>query len=61
MAVTDVGALTGVALALLFAVRARDEGRLVDFARPAAPPVWPWDSSTAGLALLPLGIAALAA
>ncbi len=61
VAVTDVGALTGVALALLFAVRARDEGRLVDFGLAgAAAGLAVGFKYTAGLALLPLGIAALA-
>jgi len=61
VAVTDVGAMTGVALALLFAVRARNEGRLVDFGLAgAAAGLAVGFKYTAGLALLPLGIAALA-
>ena len=61
VAVTDVGALVGVALALGFAVRARDDGRLRDFALAgAAAGLAVAFKYTAGLVLLPLAIAALA-
>ncbi len=64
VAVTDVGALIGVALALLFAVRVYEErGRrpLVDFALAGAfAGLAVSFKYTAGLALLPLAIAALA-
>jgi hypothetical protein len=64
VAVTDVGALIGVALALLFAVRvyeARGRRPLVDFALAGAfAGLAVAFKYTAGLALLPLAIAALA-
>ncbi len=61
VAVTDVGALAGVALALGFAVSAREDGRLRDFALAgAAAGLAVAFKYTAGLVLLPLGIAALA-
>jgi 4-amino-4-deoxy-L-arabinose transferase-like glycosyltransferase len=61
VAVTDVGALAGVALALLFAVRAAEEGRTRDYALAgAAAGLAISFKYTAGLVLLPLGIAALA-
>jgi hypothetical protein len=61
VAVTDVGALLGVALALGFAVRARERGRPADFALAGvAAGVAVAFKYTAGLALVPLGIAALA-
>jgi hypothetical protein len=61
VAVTDVGSLTGVALALLFAVRAYEGGRLRDYALAGATAGLALGFKyTAGLALLPLGIAALA-
>jgi 4-amino-4-deoxy-L-arabinose transferase-like glycosyltransferase len=61
IAVTDVGALAGVALALLFAVRAAEEGRTRDYALAgAAAGLAISFKYTAGLVLLPLGIAALA-
>jgi hypothetical protein len=61
VAVTDVGALAGVALALLFAVRAAEDGRLRDYALAgAAGGLALAFKYTAGLALLPLAIAALA-
>jgi hypothetical protein len=61
VAVTDVGALAGVALALLFAVRAAENGRLRDYALAgAAGGLALGFKYTAGLALLPLAIAALA-
>jgi 4-amino-4-deoxy-L-arabinose transferase-like glycosyltransferase len=61
VAVTDVGALAGVALALLFAARAADEGRTRDYALAgAAAGLAISFKYTAGLVLLPLGIAALA-
>jgi Dolichyl-phosphate-mannose-protein mannosyltransferase len=60
VAVTDVGALTGVALALLFAVRAAERGRLLDYALAgAAGGLAVGFKYTAGLALLPLAIAAV--
>jgi hypothetical protein len=61
VAVTDVGSLTGVALALLFAVRAAEDGRLRDYALAgAAGGLALGFKYTAGLALLPLAIAAIA-
>jgi hypothetical protein len=61
VAVTDVGALAGVALALLFAVRAAEDGRLRDYALAgAAGGLALGFKYTAGLALLPLAIAAVA-
>jgi 4-amino-4-deoxy-L-arabinose transferase-like glycosyltransferase len=61
VAVTDVGSLTGVALALLFAVRAAERGRLLDYALAgAAGGLAVGFKYTAGLALVPLAIAALA-
>jgi Dolichyl-phosphate-mannose-protein mannosyltransferase len=60
IAVTDVGALAGVALALLGAVRAHERGRLRDYALAgAAGGLALGFKYTAGLALLPLAIAAL--
>ncbi|MGH2742942.1 MAG: glycosyltransferase family 39 protein, partial [Thermoleophilaceae bacterium] len=61
VAVTDVGALAGVSLGLLFAVRAWEEGRLRDYALAgAAGGLALAFKYTAGLALVPLAIAALA-
>jgi hypothetical protein len=61
VAVTDVGALAGVALALLWAARAADDGRTRDYALAgAAGGLAISFKYTAGLVLLPLGIAALA-
>jgi 4-amino-4-deoxy-L-arabinose transferase-like glycosyltransferase len=61
VAVTDVGALAGVALALLFAVRAEEHGRTRDYALAGAAAGLALSFKyTAGLVLLPLGIAALA-
>ena len=61
VAVTDVGALMGVALALLWSVRAADGGRTRDYALAgAAAGLAISFKYTAGLVLLPLGIAALA-
>jgi dolichyl-phosphate-mannose-protein mannosyltransferase len=61
VAVTDVGALAGVALSLLFSVRAAERGRLPDYALAGgAGGLALAFKYTAGLALLPLGIAALA-
>ena len=61
VAVTDVGALFGVALALLWAVRAYEQGRLRDYALAGgAAGLAVAFKYTAGLALLPLGIAGLA-
>ncbi|MGH2802810.1 MAG: glycosyltransferase family 39 protein, partial [Thermoleophilaceae bacterium] len=61
VAVTDVGALAGMALALLFSVRAYEEGRARDYALAgAAAGLALAFKYTAGLALLPLAIAALA-
>ena len=55
VAVTDVGALIGVPLALLFAVRAHEEDRLRDWALAgAAAGLATAFKYTAGLALLPL-------
>jgi hypothetical protein len=60
IAVSDVGALTGVALALLGAVRAHEHGRLRDYALAgAAGGLALAFKYTAGLALLPLALAAL--
>jgi hypothetical protein len=61
VAVTDVGALTGVSLALLFSVRAAESGRLRWYALAgAAGGLAVGFKYTAGLALLPLAIAAIA-
>ena len=61
VAVTDVGALAGVALALLGAVRAHEDGRLRWYLLAgAAGGLALAFKYTAGLALLPLGIAAAA-
>jgi hypothetical protein len=61
VAVTDAGALTGVALALLFSVRAAESGRLRWYALAgAAGGLAVGFKYTAGLALLPLAIAAIA-
>jgi dolichyl-phosphate-mannose-protein mannosyltransferase len=61
VAVTDVGALTGVALALWFSVRAAESGRLRWYALAgAAAGLAAGFKYTAGLALLPLAIAAVA-
>jgi Dolichyl-phosphate-mannose-protein mannosyltransferase len=61
VAVTDVGALAGMAVGLLFAVRAAEQGRLRDYALAgAAAGVAVAFKYTAGLALLPVAIAALA-
>jgi len=61
VAVTDVGALIGIALALLFSVRAHEEDRLRDWAvAGGAAGLAASFKYTAGLALLPLLIAALA-
>jgi hypothetical protein len=61
VAVTDVGALGGVALALLWSVRARDRGRTRDYALAGAGAGLALAFKyTAGLALLPLAMAALA-
>ena len=67
VAVTDVGALMGVALSLAFAVRAYEgraiagRGRLLDFALAgAAAGLAVAFKYTAGLALLPVAIAAIA-
>jgi hypothetical protein len=61
VAVTDVGALAGMALALLWSVRAREDGRMRDYALAgAAAGLALAFKYTAGLALLPLAIAALA-
>jgi Dolichyl-phosphate-mannose-protein mannosyltransferase len=60
VAVTDVGALVGVALALLWSLRASEEGRTRDYALAgAAAGLAIAFKYTAGLVLLPLGIAAL--
>ena len=62
IAVTDVGALTGVALSLAFAVRAYERRRTLDFALAGAfAGLAVAFKYTAGLALLPLAIAAVAA
>ena len=61
IAVTDVGSLIGVSLALLFAVRAHEENRLRDWALGgAAVGLAAAFKYTAGLAALPLVVAALA-
>jgi hypothetical protein len=61
VAVTDVGALIGVALSIGFAVRAYEEGRARDLALAgAAAGLAVSFKYTAGLALLPVAIAALA-
>src|SRR5687768_3125672 len=61
VAVTDVGALIGVALSMGFAVRAYQTGRLRHFALAgAAAGLAVAFKYTAGLALLPVAIAALA-
>jgi hypothetical protein len=61
VAVTDVGALAGLALALLWSVRANELGRLRDYALAgAAAGLALAFKYTAGLALLPLALAALA-
>ncbi len=61
VAVTDVGALAGMALALMWAVRAYEHGRLRDYALAgAAAGLAAAFKYTAGLALLPLVLAALA-
>jgi Dolichyl-phosphate-mannose-protein mannosyltransferase len=61
VAVTDVGALAGMALALLWSVRAYEDGRLRDYALAgAAAGLAGAFKYTAGLALLPLAIATLA-
>ncbi len=60
VAVTDVGALMGVALALMWSVRAAEDGRTRDYALAgAAAGLAISFKYTAGLVLLPLGIAAL--
>ena len=61
VAVTDVGALAGVSLSLAFAVLAYERGRTRDYALAgAAAGLAVAFKYTAGLALLPLAIAALA-
>ena len=61
VAVTDVGALAGVALALYWSVRAYQDGRPSQYALAgAAAGLALAFKYTAGLALLPLGIAAVA-
>jgi 4-amino-4-deoxy-L-arabinose transferase-like glycosyltransferase len=61
VAVTDVGALAGVALALMWSARAADEGRTRDYVLAgAAAGLAIAFKYTAGLVLLPLAIAALA-
>jgi hypothetical protein len=61
VAVTDVGSLAGVALALLFAVRGAETGRLRWYVLAgAAGGLAVAFKYTAGLALLPLAIAAIA-
>jgi 4-amino-4-deoxy-L-arabinose transferase-like glycosyltransferase len=61
VAVTDVGALAGVALALMWSVRAADEGRTRDYVLAgAAAGLAIAFKYTAGLVLLPLAIAAVA-
>ncbi len=61
VAVTDVGSLVGVSLALLFAVRAHEENRLGDWVLAgAAVGLAAAFKYTAGLAALPLVVAALA-
>ncbi|HEY8770001.1 MAG TPA: glycosyltransferase family 39 protein, partial [Thermoleophilaceae bacterium] len=60
IAVTDVGALIGVSLSVLGSVRAYERGRLRDYALAgAAAGLALAFKYTAGLVLLPLGIAAL--
>lgn len=61
VAVTDVGALAGMALALLWSVRAYEEGRLRHYALAGAGAGLALAFKyTGGLALLPLALAALA-
>jgi hypothetical protein len=61
VAVTDVGSLAGVALALMWSVRAADEGRTRDYVLAgAAAGLAISFKYTAGLVLLPLAIAAVA-
>jgi hypothetical protein len=61
VAVTDVGSLAGVALALMWSVQAAERGRTRDYALAgAAAGLAIAFKYTAGLVLLPLGIAALA-
>jgi hypothetical protein len=61
VAVTDVGSLAGVALALMWSVRAADEGRTRDYVLAgAAAGLAIAFKYTAGLVLLPLAIAAVA-
>ena len=61
VAVTDVGSLVGVTLALLFAVRAHEENRLGDWVLAgAAVGLAAAFKYTAGLAAVPLVVAALA-
>ncbi len=61
VAVTDVGALAGVALALMWSVRAADDGRTRDYVLAgAAAGLAISFKYTAGLVLLPLAIAAVA-
>jgi 4-amino-4-deoxy-L-arabinose transferase-like glycosyltransferase len=61
VAVTDVGSLVGVALALMWSARAADEGRTRDFVLAgAAAGLAIAFKYTAGLVLLPLAIAAVA-
>jgi Dolichyl-phosphate-mannose-protein mannosyltransferase len=61
VAVTDVGALAGVALALMWSVRAAEDGRTRDYVLAgAAAGLALGFKYTAGLVLLPLGIAAVA-
>jgi Dolichyl-phosphate-mannose-protein mannosyltransferase len=61
VAVTDVGSLTGVSLAVLFAVRAHEEDRRRDWVLAgAAVGLAAAFKYTAGLAVLPLLVAALA-
>jgi hypothetical protein len=60
IALTDVGSLTGVALSLAFAVRAHERRTLIDFALAGAcAGLAVAFKYTAGLALLPIAIAAL--
>ena len=61
VAVTDVGALAGVALALMWSVRAAEDGRTRDYVLAgAAAGLAIAFKYTAGLVLLPLAIAAVA-
>jgi len=61
VAVTDVGSLAGVALALMWSARAADDGRTRDYALAgAAAGLAIAFKYTAGLVLLPLAIAAVA-